>query len=376
LPLFRTDPPALLMLEDGSIYRGYAFAGSSEVFGEVVFNTGMAGYQEVLTDPSYKGQILVMTYPLIGNYGINQEDMESDAIHMEGFVVREYQGMPSNYRSTKTLKNFLEEFGKPGLDDVDIRAITKKLRTAGAMKGVLSTDISDTDGLLERLRAFPGLVGQDMVRHVTGKVAYLWNEGGKKPISEAGARGRNKRVIVLDCGVKYNILRHLEANGCQVIVVPSKTSASDILNWEPDGILLSNGPGDPEPLEYIIETVRNLLGRLPVFGICLGHQLMGIAAGGKTSKLKFGHHGVNQPVKNLRTGRIEITSQNHGFVVVTETLPDDAFVTHINLNDNSLEGLVYPKKKAFSVQYHPEASPGPFDSSYLFRDFMALMEGK
>ena len=376
MPLFRTDPPALLMLEDGSIYNGYAFAGSSEVFGEVVFNTGMAGYQEVLTDPSYKGQILVMTYPLIGNYGINPDDMESDAIHMEGFIVREYQGMPSNYRSTKTLKNFLEAFGKPGLDDVDTRVITKKLRTAGAMKGVLSTNISDPEGLLERLRAFPGLVGQDMVRHVTGKRAYLWKEGGKKPISEAGPRGPNKRVVVLDCGLKYNILRHLEANGCQVIVVPSWTSAPDILNWEPDGILLSNGPGDPEPLEYIIETVRTLLGRLPVFGICLGHQLMGIAAGGKTSKLKFGHHGVNQPVKNLRTGRIEISSQNHGFVVLAETLPDDAVVTHINLNDNSLEGLTYPKRKAFSVQYHPEASPGPFDSGYLFRDFMALMGGK
>ncbi len=374
MPLFRTDPPALLMLEDGSIYNGYAFAGSAEVFGEVVFNTGMAGYQEVLTDPSYKGQILVMTYPLIGNYGINQEDMESDAIHMEGFIVREYVGLPSNYRSTKTLKNFLESFGKPGLDDIDTRVITKKLRTAGAMKGVLSTDVGNPGGLLERLRAFPGLVGQDMVKHVTGKQAYLWNEGCKKPISEAGSRGQRKRVVVLDCGVKFNILRHLEVHGCQVIVVPSWTSAPDILNWEPDGILLSNGPGDPEPLEYIIETVRNLLGRLPVFGICLGHQLMGIAAGGKTIKLKFGHHGVNQPVKNLRTGRIEISSQNHGFVVLAETLPDDAIVTHINLNDNSLEGLIFPKRKAFSVQYHPEAAPGPFDSSYLFRDFMALME--
>jgi carbamoyl-phosphate synthase small subunit len=374
LPLFRTDPPALLMLEDGSVFNGCAFAGSGEVFGEVVFNTGMTGYQEVLTDPSYKGQILVMTYPLIGNYGINCEDMESDAIHMEGFVVREYQGAPSNFRSTRTLKNFLEEFGKPGLDDVDIRAITKKLRTTGAMKGVLSTDISNHNRLLERLRAYPGLVGQDMVRHVTGNEPYLWDEGGRKPVSEAGSRGHKKRVVVLDCGVKYNILRHLEGHACQVIVVPSTTSASDILNWEPEGILLSNGPGDPEPLEYIIETVRNLLGRLPVFGICLGHQLMGIAAGGKTSKLKFGHHGVNQPVKNLGTGRIEITSQNHGFVVVSETLPGDAVVTHINLNDNSLEGLAYPKKKAFSVQYHPEAAPGPLDSNYLFRDFMALME--
>lgn len=364
------------MLEDGSVYYGYAFSGGNEVFGEVVFNTGMAGYQEVLTDPSYKGQILVMTYPLIGNYGINGEDMESDTIHMEGFVVREYTAQPSNYRSTRTLKNFLEESGKPGLDDVDIRAITKKLRTAGAMKGVLSTDISDTDGLLDRLRAYPGLVGQDMVQHVTGKEAYLWDESGKKPITEAGSRGNKKRVVVLDCGVKYNILRHLEGHNCQIIVVPSKTSASDILNWEPDGVLLSNGPGDPEPLEYIIETVRNLLGRLPVFGICLGHQLMGIAAGGKTSKLKFGHHGVNQPVKNLLTGRVEITSQNHGFVVVAETLPSDAVVTHINLNDNSLEGLAYPKRKAFSVQYHPEAAPGPFDSGYLFMDFMALMEEK
>jgi carbamoyl-phosphate synthase small subunit len=364
------------MLEDGSVYNGYAFAGSGEVFGEVVFNTGMTGYQEVLTDPSYKGQILVMTYPLIGNYGINCEDMESDAIHMEGFAVREYENLPSNFRSEKTLKNFLEEYGKPGLDDVDIRSITKKLRTAGAMKGVISTDIHNTDALFDRLRAYPGLVGQDMVRHVTGKAAYLWNEGSKRPISEAVSKGRRKRVVVLDCGVKYNILRHLESHDCQVIVVPSVTSSSDILNWEPDGILLSNGPGDPEPLEYVIETVRHLLGRLPVFGICLGHQLMGIAAGGRTSKLKFGHHGVNQPVKNLRTGRVEITSQNHGFVVLPETLPDDAVVTHINLNDNSLEGLAYPKKKAFSVQYHPEAAPGPFDADYLFRDFMALMEEK
>jgi len=376
LPLFRTDPPALLMLEDGSVYNGYAFAGRGEVFGEVVFNTGMTGYQEVLTDPSYKGQILVMTYPLIGNYGINRDDMESDAIHMEGFAVREYENLPSNFRSEKTLKKFLEEYGKPGLDDVDIRAITKKLRTAGAMKGVISTDIHDTDKLFERLSSYPGLVGQDMVRHVTGREAYLGNNGAKKTISEAGPRGSKKRVVVLDCGVKYNILRHLERHDCQVIVVPSTTSSSDILNWEPDGVMLSNGPGDPEPLEYIIDTVRNLLGKLPVFGICLGHQLMGIAAGGKTSKLKFGHHGVNQPVKNLRTGRVEITSQNHGFVVVAETLPDDAVVTHINLNDNSLEGLAYPKKKAFSVQYHPEAAPGPFDADYLFRDFMALMEDK
>lgn len=372
MPLKRTDPPALLMLEDGSSYQGYAFAGRGEVLGEVVFNTGMAGYQEVLTDPSYKGQILVMTYPLIGNYGINDADMESAGIHLEGYIVKEYQDQPSNWRSRRTLKEFLEAHGRLGVDGIDTRALTKKIRTAGAMRGILSTNVDDKAGLIERVRAYPGLVGQDMVAHVTSTTPYLWKDGAAQPL-RIGPKDR-LRVVVLDCGVKYNILRHLEGLSCEVMVVPSRTSAKDILALEPDGIMLSNGPGDPEPITYAVETIRALLGRKPIFGICLGHQLLGLAVGGRTSKLKFGHHGVNQPVKNLATGRIEISSQNHGFVVLRETLPKDTMVTHVNLNDGTLEGLAYPGLKAFSVQYHPEASPGPFDAGYLFQDFLKLMQ--
>lgn len=371
MPLKKTEPPALLVLEDGSVFKGFAFAGEGEVLGEVVFNTGMAGYQEVLTDPSYKGQILVMTYPLIGNYGINDEDMESAGIHLEGYIVREYQGQPSNWRSRRSLKNFLEAHGKLGVDGIDTRALTRKIRTAGAMRGVLSTHVDDVDGLLARVRAYPGLVGQDLVAHVTSTTPFLWKDGAVQPLT-IGKKDR-LRVVVMDCGVKYNILRHLEALGCEVVVVPSRTTASEIFAFEPDGIMLSNGPGDPEPITYTIETIRGLLGKVPIFGICLGHQLLGLAAGGKTAKLKFGHHGVNHPVKNLATGRVEISSQNHGFVVVAESLPRDTVVTHINLNDNTLEGLAYPSLKAFSVQYHPEAAPGPFDANYLFDDFLALM---
>jgi len=374
LPLKRTDPPALLVLEDGSIYRGYAFAGRGEVFGEVVFNTGMAGYQEILTDPSYKGQILVMTYPLIGNYGVNDEDMESAAIHMEGYIIKEYQGQPSNWRAKQTLKEFLEAYGKLGVDGIDTRALTRKIRTAGAMRGVLSTHVDDVDGLAQKVRAYPGLVGQDMVAYVTSTRPYLWRHGAVSPFEGEKKKGNRLRVVVLDCGVKFNILRHLEALDCEVVVVPSRTSASTILAFEPDGILLSNGPGDPEPITYAIETIRGLLGKLPIFGICLGHQLLGLALGGKTVKLKFGHHGVNQPVKNVRTGRVEISSQNHGFVVLAETLPKETIITHINLNDHTLEGLAYPSLTAFSVQYHPEASPGPHDANYLFRDFLTLMQ--
>ncbi|MEN6475973.1 MAG: glutamine-hydrolyzing carbamoyl-phosphate synthase small subunit [Syntrophaceae bacterium] len=372
MPLKRTDPPALLVLEDGSSYHGYAFAGRGEVLGEVVFNTGMAGYQECLTDPSYKGQILVMTYPLIGNYGVNDDDMESAGIHLEGYIVKEYQDQPSNWRSRRTLKDFLEAHGRLGVDGIDTRSLTKKIRTAGAMRGILSTNVDDKAGLLERVRAYPGLVGQDMVAHVASTTPYLWKDGAAQPL-RVGPKDR-LRVVVLDCGVKYNILRHLEALSCEVMVVPSRTAAKDILALEPDGIMLSNGPGDPEPITYAVETIRALLGKKPIFGICLGHQLLGLAVGGRTSKLKFGHHGVNQPVKNIATGRIEISSQNHGFVVLTETLPKDTVVTHTNLNDGTLEGLAYPGLKAFSVQYHPEASPGPFDANYLFQDFLTLMK--
>ncbi len=372
MPLKRTDPPALLVLEDGSSYQGYAFAGEGEVVGEVVFNTGMAGYQEVLTDPSYKGQILVMTYPLIGNYGVNDADMESEGIHLEGYIVKEYQDQPSNWRSRRTVKDFLKAHGKLGVDGIDTRSLTKKIRTAGAMRGILSTRVDDRAGLLERVRAYPGLVGQDMVAHVGCTSPYLWKDGRIQTL-KIGPKDR-LRVVVLDCGVKYNILRRLEALGCEVIVMPARSAAADILALQPDGIMLSNGPGDPEPVTYAVQTIRALLGRKPIFGICLGHQLLGLAVGGKTAKLKFGHHGVNQPVKNLATGRIEISSQNHGFVVLSETLPKDTVVTHINLNDGTLEGLAYPGLKAFSVQYHPEASPGPLDAGYLFEDFLKLMQ--
>jgi carbamoyl-phosphate synthase small subunit len=366
--------PAVLVLEDGTVYRGSAFAGSGDSFGEVVFNTGMTGYQEILTDPSYKEQILVMTYPLIGNYGVNGEDMESLNIHMEGFVVREYQGFPSNWRSTKTLAEFLEEHGTIGLEDIDTRALTRRLRNLGAMRGVLSTRVEKIDDLKERLLAYPGLVGRDIVKDVTCITPYLWHKGTRLAMGDAPQKSGRMRVVVLDCGVKQNILRSLDELGCEVIVVPAGTSSREISSMEPDGVLLSNGPGDPAALSPIVDTVKDLLGAQPIFGICLGHQILGQALGARTAKLKFGHHGINQPVKNMQTGRVEISSQNHGFVVLTDTLPKDTQITHINLNDNTLEGLRYPGLMAFSVQYHPEAAPGPKDSGYLFREFIAMME--
>ncbi len=366
--------PAVLILEDGTVFRGSAFTGSGDSFGEVVFNTGMTGYQEILTDPSYKEQILVMTYPLVGNYGINDEDMESASIHMEGFVVREYQCNPSNWRSKKTLKDFLEDHGIIGIEGLDTRALTRRIRTLGAMRGVLSTRVDKTDDLLEHLRAYPGLVGRDIVKDVTCSGPYLWHRSKVKALQGVPAKSSKMRVVVLDCGVKQNILRRLEELGCEVIVVPAWTSSREIRSMEPDGILLSNGPGDPAPLTSIVDTVKDLLGRQPIFGICLGHQILGQALGAKTAKLKFGHHGINQPVKNMRTGRVEISSQNHGFVVLAGTLPKETQITHINLNDNTLEGLRYPGLMAFSVQYHPEAAPGPMDSGYLFREFVDMME--
>lgn len=366
--------PAVLVLEDGSSFVGRSFAGDGETLGEVVFNTGMSGYQEVLTDPSYKGQILVMTYPLIGNYGINDEDVESSAIHMEGFVVREYQNNPSNWRSKKTLKEYLEEHGKIGIEGIDTRAVTRRIRTHGAMRGIIATRRKDIVKLLDAVHSYPGLVGQDLIKHVTCTDPYLWKDGKAVSLADAPVRDHRNRVVVLDCGVKLNILRKLENLGCEVIVVPAGTDMQKIMSYKPDGVLLSNGPGDPAPLTYVVDTVKSLLGKVPVFGICLGHQILGQALGGKTRKLKFGHHGLNQPVKNMRTGRIEITSQNHGFVVKGQTLPDNAQITHVNLNDNTLEGLYYGDLDAFSVQYHPEASPGPMDANYLFDDFIGMME--
>jgi len=370
----RNKKAAVVVLEDGSVFKGRLFAGRDDALGEVVFNTAMTGYQEVLTDPSYKEQILVMTYPLIGNYGINEEDVESGKIHLEGFIVKEYQSAPSNFRSKKTLKEYLEEHGKIGVEGIDTRALTRRLRSNGSMCGIVSSGADRIHELREKLRQYPGLVGRDIVSQVSGTKTYLWKDGSAIPADRLPSKNGSLRVVVLDCGVKYNILRSLDRSGCQVVVMPCGTGTAEILSLDPDGVLLSNGPGDPEPLHGEIRTVQGLLGKIPIFGICLGHQILGQAMGAKTEKLKFGHHGANQPVKNLKNNKIEITSQNHGFVVVSGTLPPDAEVTHVNINDNTLEGIRYHSMKAFSVQYHPEASPGPHDSHYLFDEFREEMK--
>jgi len=381
MSMLRQQRSALLVLEDGSTYHGRAFASSGETWGEVVFNTGMTGYQEIITDPSYKGQIVTMTYPLIGNYGINPEDMESGGIHLEGFIVKEYQPQPSNWRSRMSLKEFLESHGKLGVEGIDTRALTRRIRLAGAMRGILSTETEDIDLLLERVRAYPGLVGRDLIKEVTCTQPYLWKNGAPQslpstdlPKSHSGEGAGRLRVVVLDCGVKYNILRNLEKLGCEVLVLPATATGKEILSYSPDGVLLSNGPGDPAALPYIVEAAEHILGKVPIFGICLGHQILGQALGGRTEKLKFGHHGVNQPVKNRQTGRVEITSQNHGFVVVPESLPGNLEMTYDNLNDRTSEGMCSPTQQAFSVQYHPEAAPGPHDVNYLFEKFVSLME--
>jgi carbamoyl-phosphate synthase small subunit len=392
MSIVKHERQALLVLEDGSVFHGYAFAGSGEARGEVVFNTGMTGYQEVITDPSYKGQIVTMTYPLIGNYGINAEDMESSGIHLEGFVVKEYQPYYSNWRSRQSLKAFLESHGKLGIEGIDTRALTRRIRLEGAMRGIITTETQDVNILLERVRAYPGLVGQDLIKLVTCTQPYQWKNGTPQPlappesfsrnVSSAGTarvghgRAKRLRVVVVDCGVKYNILRNLERLGCEVLVLPATATEKEILAYNPDGVLLSNGPGDPAALPYIVEAVRHLLGKVPLFGICLGHQILGQALGGRTTKLKFGHHGINQPVKNILSGRVEITSQNHGFVVVPESLPGNLEMTYANLNDTTSEGMCSPDLKAFSVQYHPEAAPGPHDVNYLFEKFVSFMEEK
>ena len=366
---------ALLVLEDGSVYRGAVFAGKGEVMGEVVFNTGMTGYQEILTDPSYKGQIVVMTCPLIGNTGINFEDMESAGIHLEGFVVREYEEYPSNWRSRQSLKTFLEAHDKLGVEGIDTRALTRRIRITGAMRGVLSTETADTNLLLERVRAYPGLVGRDLVKLVTCREPYQWQDGEPRPMPAVGRPpSARRRVVVLDCGVKYNILRSMEQRDCEVLVLPATATGQEILALSPKGVLLSNGPGDPAALPHIVETVRTILGKVPIFGICLGHQVLGQAAGGRTEKLKFGHHGLNQPVKNCQSGRVEITSQNHGFVVIPESLPPGQVTILDNLNDCTSEGIRYPNLSAFSVQHHPEAAPGPHEADHLFDEFLVLMD--
>jgi carbamoyl-phosphate synthase small subunit len=366
---------ALLALEDGRIFEGESFTGTGETTGEIVFNTSMSGYQEVLTDPSYKGQIVTMTYPLIGNYGVNDEDMESARIQAEAFLVKEYHAIPSNFRSTGTLADFLKNQGILGVQGIDTRALTRHLRVAGAMKGIVSTIDLDPTSLVRKAQSSPGLIGRDLVREVTCSAPYGWTDTGPLPGGNfsTAAPGRYK-VVVFDYGLKYNQLRLLAERGCSLQVVPATTSATDVLALSPDGIFLANGPGDPAGIPEVVETIRKLLGKKPIFGICLGHQILGLAYGGSTYKLKFGHRGGNQPVKDLATGKVEITSQNHGFCVNAESLPKEVAVTHINLNDGSVEGMRHLIHPAFSVQYHPEHAPGPHDAVHLFDRFISLMQ--
>ncbi len=365
----------LIGLEDGTVMAAHSFTGSGEAVGEMVFNTSMSGYQEILTDPSYTGQLVTMTYPMIGNYGVNPEDMESSGVHPRAFLMREYQAQPSNHRSTGNLADFLVQYGVLGVEGLDTRMLTRLIRNTGAMKAVISTEDLDGASLVRRAREWAGMIGRDMVARVAGTESYRWEGnapvlGSGFPENEAGGF----KVIAYDFGIKYNQLRLLTRKGCRVLVVPSTTSAEDVLALQPDGVFLSNGPGDPAGVRGVVGNVQKLLGKVPIFGICLGHQMLGLAYGATTYKLKFGHRGGNQPVKDLVTGKVEITSQNHGFCVDPASLPPSVEVTHINLNDGSLEGMRHREWPAFSVQYHPEYAPGPHDAEYLFDRFIQLME--
>jgi|TARA_Y100000031_G_C8232421_1_gene391575 carbamoyl-phosphate synthase small subunit len=358
--------PAILLLEDGRSFTGWSFGEEGETSGEVCFNTGMTGYQEILTDPSYCGQIVTMTSPHIGNYGVNPEDVESDRIQVAGFVVREETVIPSNHRSIQSIGDYLREAGIVGIQGIDTRALTRHIRDQGAMNGIISTEDPEIESLTEKLKEVPSMDGLDLVPNVTCGKSWKWN-------NDDFGGGSKFKVACLDYGIKWNILRLLTVYGCDVTVFPATTSAKDILDLEPDGVFLSNGPGDPAAATYAIEMVKNILGKKPIFGICLGHQILSLALGAKTFKLKFGHRGINHPVKNLETGQVEITSQNHGFAVDLDSLPDNVIPTHVNLNDSTSEGIRCKDISAFSVQYHPEAAPGPHDSQYLFQQFVGLM---
>ncbi|MBI1987313.1 MAG: glutamine-hydrolyzing carbamoyl-phosphate synthase small subunit [Nitrospinae bacterium] len=378
---------AYLALVDGLFFEGYSFGAQGERTGEVIFNTSLTGYQEILTDPSYKGQMVVMTYPLCGNYGINLEDFESSRPWVEGFIVKEANAYPSNWRAQESLDAFLKRHGIVGIQGIDTRTLTRHIRDRGAQMGILSTEDPDPQSLIGKVRSVSDLIGRDLAKEVTCEQSYRWEEGrwelGKgyslpspSPSMADGARPTIHRVVAYDFGIKRNILRQLTSAGCRVTVVPAGTTAEELLALQPDGIFLSNGPGDPEGVSYAIENIRKLLGKRPIFGICLGHQLLALAMGGKTYKLKFGHHGGNQPVMDLATGRVEITAQNHGFAVDLESLSDQVQLTHLNLNDRTVEGMEHRELPIFSVQYHPEASPGPHDAGYLFGRFIRLMEGR
>jgi carbamoyl-phosphate synthase small subunit len=366
---------AVLVLRDGRVFRGEALGARGEATGEVIFNTAMSGYQEILTDPSYRGQIVTMTYPLIGNYGLNDEDVESRRPWVNGLIVKEASPYPSSWRGRISLDQYLKNHGIVGLQGIDTRALTRHLRDHGSQDGIIASDDLDVDRLRRRVAALPHIVGQDLVKDVTVDAPHGWSEGEWRPdrgyTTPPPARFT---VVAYDAGIKLNILRQLRTAGCEVVVVPASTPAAGVLERKPDGVFLSNGPGDPEGVPYLVESVRGLIGKVPIFGICLGHQIIGLAAGGRTYKLPFGHHGANHPVRDLATGRIEITSQNHNFAVDPASVAAGGWEpTHVNLNDDTCEGLRHRELAVFCVQYHPEASPGPHDASYLFGRFTDLM---
>jgi len=366
---------AYLVLEEGTVFQGYSCGYEGDAQGEVVFNTAMTGYQEILTDPSYRGQIVTMTYPLIGNTGCNAEDIESGRPWVEGFVLKEMAAAPSNWRSGESLRDFLRHHRIPAIQGIDTRKLTRILRQTGAQRGLVTNRSADLPDLRERSKTVPSIVGRDLVQEVTCCEPYRWHEGTYHwPDGYSGRKRFDYFVVAYDFGIKRNILRSLVNQRMEVLVVPASTPAEEVLKLKPDGVFLSNGPGDPGPVSYAIDNIKRLIGRIPLFGICLGHQLLGLALGGKTYKLKFGHHGANHPVKNIETGAIEITSQNHGFAVDINSLHGLAKLTHLNLNDLTVEGLSVREKFLFTVQYHPESSPGPHDSSYLFQDFARMMD--